>query len=94
METYASVGHNQVSVWDMMARAVGRDRRVRGTRRAAASQMATKRPVATNHPMALSPIQMALLVLCIAPAILVKRAQGGVGGNLYEACVHVQVMSE
>ena len=25
METYASVGHNQVSVWDTMARAVGRD---------------------------------------------------------------------
>ena len=27
METYASVGHNQVSVWDTMARAVGRDGR-------------------------------------------------------------------
>ena len=25
METYTSVGHNQVSVWDMMARAVGHD---------------------------------------------------------------------
>ena len=25
METYASVGHNQVSMWDTMARAVGRD---------------------------------------------------------------------
>ena len=97
METYASVGHNQVSVWDTMARAVGRNRRgawdatggargTRGTRRVAASQTATKRPVATNHPMALSPIQMALLVLCIAPAILIERARGGMGGNLYEAC--------
>ena len=27
METYASMGHNQVSVWDTMARAVGRDGR-------------------------------------------------------------------
>ena len=25
METYTSVGHNQVSVWDTMVRAVGRD---------------------------------------------------------------------
>ena len=35
--------------------------------------------------MVLLPIQMVLLVLCIAgPAILIERAQGGTGGNLYE----------
>ena len=73
------------TMWDMMVRAVGHDGRgawdatggvhgTPGTRQAAASQTATKRPVATNHPMALSPIQTVLLVLCITPAILIERA--------------------
>ena len=94
METYASVGHDGEGGWTRRVGHVGCDRQgiwdatggargTRGTRRAA-SQTATKRPVATNHPMALLPIQTALLVLCIAPAILVKRARGGAGGNLYE----------
>ena len=97
METYTSVGHDGEGGGTRRAGRVGRDgwgawdatggaRGTRGTRWAAASQTATKRPVATNHPMALSPIQTVLLVLCIAPAILVKRARGGMGGNLYEAC--------
>ena len=60
-------GRGMWDTWDATGGACG----THGTRQVAASQMATKQPVATNHPMALSPIQTALLILCIVPAILV-----------------------
>ena len=127
METYASVGHNQVSVWDTMARAVGRDGRgawdatggacgtrwagrmgrdgwgawdatggargTHGTRRAAASQMATKQPVATSHPWRYHPSRQC----CSSSASCLPSSLRGpevAWVEIYTKPVHVQVMLE
>ena len=53
METYASVGHNQVSVWDTMVGAVGRDRQRAGRvgRVGRDGQPLRKRPPNSQWPL-------------------------------------------
>ena len=76
------VGHDGRGARDVMGGAhgmrragrVGRDGQ--GAWDAMGGCFANGHETATNHPMALSPIQMALLVLCIAPAILVETREG------------------